>query len=267
MPVSRISVPQVAARLPRTGWVLLNLALLLALAATLAHWTWRLVAPDPSRPVARPAPQASGVEVIRAARLFGTAEVTGDPAHSVVQATVLDFRLRGVFAAPGTRPAMAIINVNGQDQAIARGGEVQPGVMLSDVAADHVLLLNKGLPERLDLDRPEAQQGLAPREMALTPGEIDRVIANPQKLGAEIRSNGDEGRPALIVAAVEAGGLAARLGLQGGDTVRMVNGQPVGNVQELARLLTDAASQQRVTLVGERQGNPLTLAYRLQPRP
>lgn len=254
--------------LPRAGWAALDVALLLALAAVLAHWTWRLAVPETTQAVPPPpAAQTAGVEAIRAARLFG--EPTAADARPAARATTLNFKLHGVFAAPGTRPALAILNVDGQDQAVARGAEVQPGVVLSEVAADHVLLVNQGVTERLDLERPQAQQAPgapnAPREMTLTPAEIDRAIANPQQLGAQIRPNGDEGRPALIVGTVEAGGFAARLGLQSGDTLRLVNGNPVASVQDLARLLADAASLQRVTLVGERQGKPLILSYRLQP--
>lgn len=253
--------------LPRSAWALLNLALLLTLAAVLAHWTWRLAAPETTRAAALAAPQAAGVETIRAAHLFGEPTVAG--AAPAARATSLNLKLHGVFAAPGNRPAMAILNVDGEDRAVARGAEVQPGVVLGEVAADHVLLVNQGVTERLDLDRPQGQAAAggpdAPRAMALTPAEIDRAIANPQQLGAQIRSNGDEGRPALIVDAVDAGGFAARLGLQSGDTLRLVNGNPVSSVQDLARLLADAASLQRVTLVGERQGKPLILSYRLQP--
>lgn len=248
--------------LPRAGWALLDMALLLALAAVLAYWTWHFAAPVPLRPIERAAPQRAGIDALRAARLFG------GPVRTDARTTALNLKLHGVFAAPDTRLALAILNVDGQDQAVARGAEVQPGVVLNEVAADHVQLLNQGVRERLDLDRPQAQApgtSGAPREMALTPAEIDRAIANPQQFGAQIRSNGDEGRPALIVDAVDTGGFAARLGLQSGDTLRLVNGNPVASVQDLARLLTDAASQQRVTLVGERLGKPLILSYKLQP--
>lgn len=253
--------------LPRAGWAALDVALLLALAAVLAHWTWRLAVPETTQAAPSTAAQTAGVEAIRAARLFG--EPTVADARPAARATTLNFKLHGVFAAPGTRPALAILNVDGQDQAVARGAEVQPGVVLGEVAADHVLLVNQGVTERLDLERPQAQQAPGapnvPREMTLTPAEIDRAISNPQQLGAQIRPNGDEGRPALIVGTVEAGGFAARLGLQSGDTLRLVNGNPVASVQDLARMLADAASLQRVTLVGERQGKPLILSYRLQP--
>lgn len=266
-PLHRAAVLPGAFGIPRAGWALLNLALLLMLAAVLAHWTWRIAAPGTTQAAAPVAPQAPGVGAIRHARLFG--EAAAADARPVARTTTLNLKLHGVFAAPDSRPAMAILSVDGEDRPVARGAEVQPGVVLSEVAADHVLLLNQGVAERLDLDRPQAQQASggpdAPRAMTLTPGEIDRAIANSQQLGAQIRSNGDEGRPALIVEAVDAGGFAARLGLQSGDTLRMVNGNPVASVQDLARLLADAASLQRVTLVGERQGKPLILSYRLQP--
>jgi len=48
---------------------------------------------------------------------------------------------------------------------------------------------------------------------------------------------------------VAADGLPARLGLQSGDTLRMVNGMPVANVQDFARLLSGTVGVQNITVV------------------
>lgn len=251
-------------RASRRGLPVVNLLLLLTLAALLAHWTWRFAAPLPA-----PSPAAGRSEVragneldrLRAAGLFGaqtSSGVTGEVP------TALGLKLRGVFAAPEGRPAMALLSAEGGEQAVVRGDEIQPGVVLDAVAADHVILSNRGVRERLDLETGGQPSAAAARgDVALTREDISRALANPQSLGVQV---GPQTNPlaGMQLVRVEAGGLAARMGLQTGDTLRMVNGMPVANAQDLARLLSDAGNVERITLVGERQGMPLTLSYRLQ---
>lgn len=251
-------------RKPWFGLPLLNLLLLLSLAALLAHWTWRFAAPVPSvRSTAAGSEIRLGAEVesLRAARLFGAAQ--GEAEAPVEPMTTLNLRLRGVFAALGGLPALAIISADNQDQAVATGYEVVPGVVLDSVAPDHVILLNRGMRERLELDEVGRPLALSDGDIPVTRKEIDLALANPQSLGVQARP-GTGAQPGLVLTRVAGDGLVARLGLQSGDVLHMVNGSPVANVQDMARLLSDQAGTQRVTVMGERQGKPLVLSYRLQ---
>jgi len=135
--------------------------------------------------------------------------------------------------------------------------------VLDAVAPDHVVLLNRGVRERLDLDPVGRPLTLADGDIPLSRQEINQALANPKTLGVQAKA-GTGVQPGLVLASVDGNGLAARLGLQSGDTLHMVNGNPVANVQDLARLLPGNADVQRITLVGERQGKPLTLSFRLQ---
>lgn len=252
--------------LRRAAWLgaPLNLLLLLLLAALLAHWTWRFAAPVPLLPagvVRADINRDAELAGLRAAHLFGAAQgVAGAP---VEQVTSLNLKLRGVFAALAGQPAMAILGVDGQDQAVATGFEVVSGVVLDTVGADHVILLNHGVRERLDLDAVGRSLTLADGDIPVSRQEFNQALANPQSLGVQARV-GSGAQAGLVLISVAADGLAARLGLQSGDTLRMVNGNPVANVQDFARQLSGTAGVQRLTVVGERQGRPLTLSYRLQ---
>lgn len=251
-------------RLPRPGVPLISLLLLLALAALLAHWTWRFAAPQPPLPAAgarAEANLAAALKTLRETPLFGFA--ANGTAGTAERATTLNLKLRGVFAALGGLPALAIVNVDGQDQAVATGQEIQPGVVLDAVAPDHAILVNRGVRERLDLDEMGRPLTLSNGDIPLTRKEIDLALANPQSLGVQVKS-GDGPLAGLVLTQVSGDGLVARLGLQTGDVLRMVNGSPVANVQDLARQLAGNANVQRVILVGERQGKPLNLSYSLQ---
>lgn len=258
------SLPDSLRRVPWLGTSLLNLLLLLTLAAVLAHWTWRFAAPLPPMPAgAARADIKLGAELdaLRSARLFGAAE--GKASGQIEPVTALNLKLRGVFAAPGGLPALAILSVDGQDQAVATGHEILPGVVLDAVAPDHVILHNRGVRERLDLEAVGLPLALADGDIPLTRREIDQALANPQSLGVQARA-GTGAQPGMELTQVAGDGIAARLGLQSGDTLRKVNGSPVTSVQDLARLLSDTAGVQRITLLGERQGKPLILSFRLQ---
>lgn len=251
-------------RIPWLGVPLLNLLLLLALAALLAHWTWRFAAPLPPLPASAAGADiklGAGLQALRSARLFGAAE--GKASGPAEPATLLNLKLRGVFAALGGLPAVAILSVDGQDHAVATGHDILPGVVLDAVAPDHVLLLNRGVRERLDLESVGRPLALADGDIPLTRQEINQALANPQSLGVQARV-GAGAQPGLVLTQVAGDGLTARLGLQSGDTLRMVNGIPVANVQDLARQLSGAAGGERIILLGERQGKPLILSFRLQ---
>lgn len=251
-------------RVPWLGAPLLNLLLLLALAALLAHWTWRLGAPVPPQPAAGARADivpAAALASLRAAQLFGRAQ--SGPGGPVEQVTSLNLTLRGVFAALGGLPAMAILVVDGQDQAVSTGAEFVPGVVLEAVAPDHVILLNRGIRERLDLEAVGRPLTLADGDIPLSRQEVNQALANPESLGVKAEAGSGDKR-GLLLTTVDGDGLAARLGLQSGDLLRMVNGMPVEDVQDFAELLPGTASTARITLVGERQGKPLTLTFRLQ---
>lgn len=262
MPLNSLLVSSRRARWP--GMTLLNLLLLLALAALLAHWTWRFITPlPPLRAADAHADVRLGAELdaLRTAQLFGSAQgksgVTPEPA------TTLNLKLFGVFAANSSLPAMAILKIDGQDQAVATGHEIVPGVVLDAVAPDYVILLNRGVRERLDLEAMGRPLTPASGDIPLTRQEINQVLANPQLLGVQVQS-GTGPQAGLVLTSVAGNGLLARIGLQSGDMLRMINGIPVANVQDLARLLSGTADVQRLTVVGERQGKPLILSFRLQ---
>lgn len=254
------------ASLRRVPWLgaPLNLLLLLVLAALLAHWTWRFSVP--ASPLLASSVE-TGIELdkqlasLHAAHLFGATQ--GKASTAVVTTTSLNLKLRGVFAALGGRPAMAVVAVDGQDQAVAPGQEVVPGVVLDSIAADHLILLNHGVRERLELDAVGRPLTAAGGDIPVSREEFNQALVSPQRLGVQVRAASGP-LSGLELTSVSSDGLAAHLGLQSGDTLRMINGMPVADAQDFARQLAGSTGSQRLTVVGERQGKPLILSYTLQ---
>lgn len=127
-------------RLPR----LLTWALVLAIAASLAWWTWRLI-PLPSatggRDAASPAVSADPSR-LRSQHWFSAAAASGPAASG-------RYILRWVY--PG-RPGVCILGLPGlQDRAFRVGEEVEPGLAVQEVGADHVVLAGAAGIERIAL--------------------------------------------------------------------------------------------------------------------
>jgi general secretion pathway protein C len=114
----------------------------------LAHWTWAWFAPSPE-PRAQAAVQAGG-RVDAAAGLFGSAQRD----HNGAAPTGFSIGLLGVVAAKssrsGTEPGYAVLRLDAkQTVAVREGGEIEPGVRLAEVHADHVVLERGGVRETL----------------------------------------------------------------------------------------------------------------------
>ena len=123
---------------------LVTFAALVLLGAVLAYWTWAWFGPRPEPP-AQTALQAAG-RVEAAYGLFGNAQRKrhGEAATGIV------ITLLGVVAAAGRQPGYALLRLDSKETvAVREGGEIEPGVRLAQVYADHVVLERSGLRETL----------------------------------------------------------------------------------------------------------------------
>ena len=249
-------------------------ALVLALAWQLAYWTWQFLAP-PAAPTAAPSREA-GVDLSIASRLFG-----GSAAPSGTASTS-GIRLKGVVApTPGVAASAIFSTGSGRDLSVFLGAEVQPGVKLSEVHPDHVIVSRAGVPERIDLEArksapgasaPQPRQGgfrlnvsrTASNAFSLSRKELDDALRDPNQLNYLGQIGVPPGGGARIEAAPP-GSLAQKLGLQPGDVIRRVNGQAVASTGDLARLYTQFNTLNSIQAEVQRGGNTLQLSYAVQP--
>ena len=251
---------------------LLVVALILVLAWQLAYWTWAFVAPAAISSSAR---SASEVDLAAVARLFGAAP----PAGTTAVASTSGLRLKGVVApTPGTQASAIFSTGSGRDISVFIDREVQPGVKLAEVHADHVIVSRAGVPERIDLEtrRATATTNLAnaPKQggfrlnvakvgansFAISRKELDDALRDPNQLGYL----GQIGMPpggGVRMEQAPAGSLAQKLGLQPGDVIKKVNGQPVAGTGDLARLYTQFSSITAIQAEVQRGGQTVQLSY------
>lgn len=126
-----------------------TIAALTVLGMVLAYWSWVFFSPHPeSRSQTLPAASDAGRGFEAANRLFGNVPQASN--GSGAGASGFTFRLLGVVAAPGTRSGYAVMRLDAKRTvAVREGGEIEPGVRLVEVHADHVVLERSGQRETL----------------------------------------------------------------------------------------------------------------------
>jgi len=140
------------------GWaVLLEFALVAALAVTLAHWTWVALTPPTSAAAAVPVEMESqrpGAIVQR--HLFGASR-EGMAGGEGGASSALRLKVLGVFAPGKPSAGRAIVALeNGKPATVTAGESIAAGIVLQEVHPDHVLVNRAGAVERINLERRSA---------------------------------------------------------------------------------------------------------------
>jgi len=119
--------------------------LFIALCVSAAYWAMQLYKPA-ARPVAAlPMTDLPAPDPESAASLFG------GRATAVVAS---NFQLKGVVMASDPADSVAILAANGKKpQAVRTNAEVVPGVTVTEVQRDHVLLSEGGVTKRVELPK------------------------------------------------------------------------------------------------------------------
>ena len=120
--------------------------LFIALCVSAAYWAMQLFKP-PVRPIAAPVQTAVQPEV----NLNAAASLLGGQATAAVAS---NFQLKGVVMASNPNESVAILLANGKPaKAFRANSEVMPGVTITEVQRDHVLLSEGGVIKRVDLPK------------------------------------------------------------------------------------------------------------------
>jgi len=156
---------------------LLNYAMLVLLAITLAYWSWQLFQPSPvSAPPVASTPNQPLSSTINAAGWFSDSNSDG------VSTASLDLKLVGIFGAlnhtannaSGKHPGFAIFQMsNGKQLHAMLNQEFTPGLKLTDIGRDSVTILQNGVPQNILLDEKSR------------PLEIARIKSGTPKLNAQ----------------------------------------------------------------------------------
>jgi general secretion pathway protein C len=247
-------------------------ALVVVLAYQLAHWTW--IFATPATVASAPPASANPVDLATAAKLFGGASSQG------TSSGVSNLKLKGVVApTPGVAASAIFSTGSGKDVSIFVDTDVQPGVKLKEVHADHVIVARAGIDERIDLEAPRGSGVSAQpsrvvgfklnvartgaNNYTMSRKELDDALRDPNQLNYL----GQIGMPpggGVRMEQAPVGSLAQKLGLQPGDVIKKVNGQNVASTGDLARLYTQFNTLSTITAEIQRGGATVQLNYAIQ---
>jgi general secretion pathway protein C len=266
-----------------------NAGALLALTASLAHWSW-LILPSPQLP-ASPALASNipaverpfNIQPLLVTHLFGQTPVIPTETNSTaIQASSLNLVLTGII---GVKDAgLAIISVNNQPQEpFVVGQTITGNAVLQAVYPDRVTILRNGALETLPLDLTAASAPPPPSipplprpmgQMTVPDTSPIRNFVNRDALLDKIRTTDLIKKTAfapvaggLLVLHGQKGNILESFGVQASDVIRSVNGQNLTTFDDMMRVYQSLISSQGSTPIQIeiiRHGKPQTLQYRME---
>lgn len=258
-------------RLPVVNvYSVLELLLLAGLAVQCARLVWTVLTPvsplgdwRPGGPTIPSAPAA----VLRGFDPFF--RISGVQAGPAV-VTSLQLKLFGTRIDEAMGLGSAIIaGPDGVQRSIAVGEEIIPGVVLKEVAYDHVAIERGGVREDLFIDQSGGTAEATPVSPANAPASDPAGSASAgagitvQQLQSDVGfiPRIDGGRISGLVVRSQGSGAAFRAaGLKDGDIVTAVAGRPVTGPGDIDRLASDFANGGNLSLTVERGGQTLPIA-------
>lgn len=257
-------------RLALGNWLI---GLLAALCITLlANLLWVLVGPlgslgnwKPKQPTILPASARMALFSSFDPFSRSTAQASGEVAITSLALTLFGIRVNE-FSGGGSA---ILAGADGVQQSYLIGTEVMPGVILSEVAFDHVVLTRNGVKESLFIDQSVPAETVG--ETAATPATTsapssgsDEVRLNAATLrdSVNVAPRNEGGRvTGLILSAKDDGAMLRNAGLAAGDIIVTINGRPVGSAQDIAAQLRPGA---KLTLEVERGSQKIPIGLNLE---
>lgn len=290
-----VVVQQSLDRLPK----IVNVVLVLVLAATLAQFTWNLVpvsTPEEIIPqrLSRPTPVQSTSQSRRSLssmHLFGKAEQARTVAPVVqekVPVSRLNLTLKGVLASTSNSVAKAIIaDSSGHENFYSLGMQIPGGATLEEIHKDHVILKRNNRLETLllpkDVKSSAVSTGVSRTPTPSRPGRIGGLSGNkstgsilkdwrgkldtdPQSLMSLVRAEPVRRGGSLIGYRIRPGKdrqLLRKFGLRSGDIVKEVNGMVLDNPLKGLEILNSLKSASQVSLAVERNGSSQSFVFQV----
>ncbi len=265
--------------------VLLSLVILLAWHTAHLVWLWQTET-DNLAAIVVPAAQPQSQSDPAVYDLFPGAAQTRPVKPRPVAPARLRLTLRGVYATDDPKTGLALISsANAAPRKYLVGAQIQTGVSLHGVYADHVVLLRGS--EFVELTLPRNTQGIeqqvAPVRSVGIPGEPvilqqPQVVRKLQRYRRQLQDNPMamsrliSGAPVMRTGRIHglqvAPGtdpvLLGQLGLQKGDILISLNDIAVNDIKNLPGLLSTLSEDKQFELVLERRGVVQTLNIYLE---
>lgn len=247
-----------------------ELVLLGALAIQGARLVWTVVTPVSPlgdwRPAGLSLPAAPG-EVLRGFDPFY--RISGAAPGGPAVVTSLQLKLFGTRIDEATGRGSAILaGPDGVQKSVAVGEEITPGVILREVAFDHVAIERGGARENLFLDQSGGGTATTP-----VPGGDAAATNAPVSSGITVQQfqsdigfvpRVEAGRISGLVVRPQGSGAAFRAaGLREGDIITQIAGRPVQGPADVERIASQFGEGGTLSLTVDRGGQTLPLSLQV----
>ena len=198
------------------------------------------------------------LELVISKNLFGISSGMNGPTNTDISSTSetrLPIELLGIFASENTSRSSAIIAETGKPGVIYSEGDIIPGgVKIAKVHPEYILLQRKTILERLTFPKPKSQDFVINTNDIILERNLHSVQEKNQELPVKSITNRNlaatlDGRNKMLeqlgmnatsvgkAKGYRVGGLVnspylSQTGLQPGDLILSVNGQPVGDIEK-----------------------------------
>lgn len=223
---------------------------------------------------------ANDLQVLLDAMLFGRVESDGQPLQPLPLSS-LNLVLNGVMATH--TGGSALVAVKGQpQQAFGVGEEVLPGVVLSAVLQDRVLLKRGGMLEGLllegaadallfsvgvtpvqDTPKQSPSRDSGPVRFVVSRETIRSQVQSPQELLSQAVVVPSDGG-GFALQEIESGSLIEQFGLRAGDVILSANGQALRSTDDIMRAYQGSQGMSQVRLEVSRDGRRVQHLYEIR---
>lgn len=254
--------------LPSDVFVVAKAALLAVVAVQAARLLWAIVTPVGPYNDWRPAlPQALPAQV-QSTLLASVDPFFRSNVAASGQAVAVDLQLFGIRGGLGTVPAAAILGTaDGEQKSYLVGEEVAPGIRLTAVHFDHVVV-SRG-PAQQSIFMQGAESDAATAAVATNSGNAAASAAAPaagQAFSMTPRTQGSRVTGIQIAPGSNAA-LFASAGFRQGDVVVAVNGARITSMIDVQQLQSSIAPGARLMLTVERGAQAVPIALNVPGNP
>lgn len=245
-------------------------AILLSLVAfQVAGLLWALIVPvgpfgpwqpAPARTLSAPAQSALFATVDPFFRTSGQAE--SGPLAS-------DLQLFGIRGGYGAIPAAAIMGTaDGEQKSYVIGEEVSPGVKLSAVGFDHIILSRGAAQQRLHMQGIDEAAALGSAAPATVQGGTEAIAASNASQAFVLTARNQGGRVTGIqVAPGSNPALFGAAGFRPGDVIVAVNGARISSAVDVQQFQSGIVPGARLMLTVERGAQAVPIALNIPGNP
>lgn len=200
-----------------------------------------------------------------------------------LEPTKLKLKLWGTITQRGGKEYAVIENLKDRNQDLYKAGDTVAGAQVKQVLREKVILTVAGQDEILQMEDSAMgpSSGAAPAgaaqetadlqtqnlQIPINREEVQKAAENIQELMRQvrIRPHFEQGKPAgLMLSAVRPDSLFTQMGLQSGDVLKSIDGNPIRSMNDVLKFYEQLGTADALAIEVKRGGTQLNIQYGIE---